>query len=329
MTIKVLDVSSYQPTVDWSAVAASGVAAVYTKATEGVTWNDSSFASHVQGAQSAGLPVGAYHFAHPESNDPTDEAKHFVAALQSCSTGLMPVIDLESPTSAGFLTGPQVVAWVQTFINYVEAQTGSKVMLYTGAWYADLFDLSGLGNIPLWVSAYGVSSPSQFADWTSYLMWQYTDTATVSGISGNVDMSYAPSVTALEGNYTEGDMTPMSNSTLQLNSTGAAVETLQTDLNKLGYNCGAVDGDFGPNTEKEVKAFQTAQKLTVDGIVGPATWAAISTALNPPKATTTSTPVTTTPASTGPSSDDIQKAISHGASRSTRRASRTNFERLR
>lgn len=294
MTIKVLDVSNYQPTVTWASVKSSGVAAVYAKATEGTTWSDSTFTSHIQGAQSVGLSAGAYHFARPESNDPTDEAKHFVAALQQTPTDLMPALDLESPTSAGVLTGAQVVAWVRTFVNYVQAQTGHKVMLYTGAWYANMFDLSGLGDIPLWVSAYGVSAPSQFADWTSYLMWQYTDAATVSGISGNVDMSYAPSVAALQGNYMEGDLTPMSNPTVQLNSTGSAVETLQKDLNSLGANPAlTVDGDFGAGTQTAVEAFQSAHGLTVDGVVGPATWSAIAAALQPK---TTPTPAPTYPA---------------------------------
>ncbi|QUA54588.1 peptidoglycan-binding protein [Aristaeella lactis] len=57
---------------------------------------------------------------------------------------------------------------------------------------------------------------------------------------------------------------------LKKGSKGSKVRVLQQDLKSLGYNI-AVDGDFGAKTEKAVKAFQKAHKLTADGIVGPKT----------------------------------------------------------
>lgn len=68
------------------------------------------------------------------------------------------------------------------------------------------------------------------------------------------------------------------NQNLYYGSKGEAVKDLQTDLNQLGYNL-AVDGDFGSKTQAAVKDFQKKNKLTVDGIVGPLTEAAIDKAL--------------------------------------------------
>lgn len=59
---------------------------------------------------------------------------------------------------------------------------------------------------------------------------------------------------------------------LRVGATGAAVRTLQAELDKHGAHL-VVDGDFGPLTLAAVKAFQAAQKIAVDGIAGPVTWA--------------------------------------------------------
>lgn len=62
---------------------------------------------------------------------------------------------------------------------------------------------------------------------------------------------------------------------IKKNSRGEAVEKAQTLLNAKGFDAGKVDGIFGENTEKAVKAFQKAYGLAVDGIVGPDTWASL------------------------------------------------------
>lgn len=61
---------------------------------------------------------------------------------------------------------------------------------------------------------------------------------------------------------------------LRRGSTGAMVKTLQRALNNRGEKL-SVDGIFGPKTEAAVKRFQRAKKLVVDGLVGPRTWAAL------------------------------------------------------
>ncbi|WP_049971528.1 peptidoglycan hydrolase [Haladaptatus cibarius] len=52
---------------------------------------------------------------------------------------------------------------------------------------------------------------------------------------------------------------------------GEAVYSIQFLLEHHGYNL-AHDGSYGPETESTVQNFQSAQGLTVDGVVGPNTW---------------------------------------------------------
>ncbi len=74
---------------------------------------------------------------------------------------------------------------------------------------------------------------------------------------------------------------------LKRGATDTAVESAQLLLIHRGYDCGGrksllghetPDGDFGPATEKAVKAFQTKTALEPDGEIGSATWAALLTA---------------------------------------------------
>lgn len=58
--------------------------------------------------------------------------------------------------------------------------------------------------------------------------------------------------------------------------TGEDVRLLQEKLSRLFFGVGAVDGAYGPKTAGAVKAFQQMQGLTVDGIVGTKTWAALA-----------------------------------------------------
>jgi N-acetylmuramoyl-L-alanine amidase len=51
---------------------------------------------------------------------------------------------------------------------------------------------------------------------------------------------------------------------------GEDIAELQSRLNSLGFDCGKVDGIFGPGTERAVIDFQSNRGLAEDGKVGPA-----------------------------------------------------------
>lgn len=67
-------------------------------------------------------------------------------------------------------------------------------------------------------------------------------------------------------------------SILKTGSSGPEVLMLQTTLKQLGFDPNGLDGAFGPGCEAAVAAFQRAKGLTPDGVVGPATMAALQSA---------------------------------------------------
>ena len=89
----------------------------------------------------------------------------------------------------------------------------------------------------------------------------------------NIELRSAPVVEAVDGSYPG---TP-----LKLGSSGDAVKTIQTQLNRIAKNYPAIpitkaDGYFDETTEKAVKTFQKIFNLSQDGIVGKGTWYKIS-----------------------------------------------------
>ena len=75
---------------------------------------------------------------------------------------------------------------------------------------------------------------------------------------------------------------PSGSPLIQKGSKGHYVGWVQIALEKLGYDVGGVDCDFGGNTDSAVRAFQSDHGLEVDGQVGPATIAKIVELLKKP-----------------------------------------------
>jgi hypothetical protein len=59
------DVSGWQTNVNWTTVKNAGVVFAWTKATQGTDFNNPYFTSQEAGAKSAGIYIGAYHYATP------------------------------------------------------------------------------------------------------------------------------------------------------------------------------------------------------------------------------------------------------------------------
>ncbi len=177
--MKGIDVSNYQGTINFNTVKNSGIEIVYIKATEGLTINDSMLQTYCTQAKTAGLKVGFYHYMH--TNDPVSEAEHFLNAISGLDADCKYVLDVED--SSLQVSAADTSSRIVKFCEYIESK-GKDVAIYTGKNFYENFVTGGARSYSLWVADYGVNDPGI----TGYAGWQYSESGSVSGISGNVDL---------------------------------------------------------------------------------------------------------------------------------------------
>lgn len=182
-TLKGVDVSSYQGSINWSAAKSSGITFGFAKATEGETWVDSTFASNWSGMKSAGVVRGAYHFFHPNVSA-TVQANHVLSTVGTLEAGDLPIV-LDFEVLDG-VSESSAVADAVTFMHAVTQATGKTAILYMSSGFLG-GSYPALSNYTLWVANYGESCPGLPSEWPKWSFWQNSDSGNVSGISGGTD----------------------------------------------------------------------------------------------------------------------------------------------
>ncbi len=179
-----IDVSHHQGAIDWQAVADDGVRFAWIKSTEGGDWVDTRFAENWEGAGSAGIPRGAYHF-FTFCRPGAEQAANFLEVVPVAEAVLPPVVDLEYGGNCSRRpdTG-ELGAELEAFMQAVEAASGQRPMIYvTGELVRDHLPL--LVGERLWIRAIhhplGMEAPLPAA------VWQYSNIGRVDGIEGRVD----------------------------------------------------------------------------------------------------------------------------------------------
>jgi lysozyme len=193
-----IDVSHFQGIVNWTQVAAGGMAFCFIKATEGTGIADSCFTRNWAGSAAAGLKRGAYHFGHPGA-DAQAQAQFFFNTVGALGPNdLPPVLDIETMDQVDATTTLQ---WVLDFTAAADDLFGRQTLIYTdnGFWQslASLPACKPLAARPLWIADYD-PNPVVPAPWTSWSCWQYSeDSATgasalprVPGVNGQVDRNW-------------------------------------------------------------------------------------------------------------------------------------------
>lgn len=85
----------------------------------------------------------------------------------------------------------------------------------------------------------------------------------------------APSASAGTAGSVDGISATDQSTWMRSGTSGPGVMDLQKKLAAAGFDPGPLDGEFGPKTQAAVRAYQQANGLQVDGIVGPETRGAL------------------------------------------------------
>lgn len=183
-TVRGIDVSSYQGTVDFTKVKAEGRAFVFVRLSSGQNL-DLKFGTNWSSAKSAGLVRGAYQYFYP-SRDVDLQANLVISTLRSAgftNQDLPPVLDLENQDG---LTPAEVVARAKQWLAKVSTELGVVPIVYTAAFMAPVIG-QNFKTYPLWVANYNVNCPDVPAGWTEWQFWQTSESGRSNGVSGAVD----------------------------------------------------------------------------------------------------------------------------------------------
>jgi GH25 family lysozyme M1 (1,4-beta-N-acetylmuramidase) len=186
-TVKGIDVSYYQGTIDWTKVKADGVQFAVIRVSDGTTTIDPKFETYWAGSRANGIVHGAYQFFRP-GQDVIAQADLLLSKVgDMAADDLPPVLDVEA---ADGLSSTQVAAKVQQWVDHVTPVIGRAPIIYTGFYFwRDSVGGPDLTTSPLWHAQYtSASCPNIAAPWTDWAIWQYSSSGSVNGIAGNVDM---------------------------------------------------------------------------------------------------------------------------------------------
>jgi lysozyme len=198
-----VDVSYAQGNIDWGAVAGSGkVQFAYSRATYGSNPADDDgpiFTANHDGCKAKGIPFGAYMF-FLFFQDPVAQANHFLAAISGYEGQLRPMVDVESGSgSTGSVQGN--IDALSAFNQAVQQSLNCQPIIYTNpaAWDSTMGGTDGFSGHTLWVANFTgtpgqLTLPNGFTTWTLH---QYSDSGSVPGISGNVDLDALTDLAAI------------------------------------------------------------------------------------------------------------------------------------
>ncbi len=211
---------------------------------------DKKFLEYAKAARNYGIPVGAYHFGVPSYDLTTADSQcnDFINILQEGFGNknygdLLPVLDIETPVDNKIST-KALIDWIERFRKCFEKKTRRRLMLYTGAFFIELYNdfklpdgSQPLKSMPLWIALYtnvpvNPPYPPDLGGWKRWRIWQYSEGEVVQGVGNPVDANWGP-------DNLDELMQPKQVSNLKAVKEGNMLKVTwnkNTDSDLLGYN---------------------------------------------------------------------------------------------
>lgn len=188
-----IDVSTHQGVIDWQAVADAGVEFAilrvgYRGSTEGKLYEDEQFHENLAGAKAAGLKVGVYFFSQAlDAGEAAEEAGFACDILDGAALDLPVFYDWEEVSGGTRVESAASVPMTEcaaAFCRAVEQQGYTAGVYFNQNYGYGHLELEKLQDYTLWLAEYGDTPGFRY----HFDCLQYTDSGTVAGIEGSVDL---------------------------------------------------------------------------------------------------------------------------------------------
>lgn len=189
---RMIDVSKYQPDIDYAKVKAAGIEGVIIRC--GITYwgeqqmdKDPYFEQHYAGFKAVGIPVGAYYYSAADNNEVAKREAEYCKTLLAGKQFELPVYyDVENNERMGNLSKDALTQICNTFCDTMEASDYFVGIYSNTNYFTNKLNFSELSQrYTIWLADFRGENANQTLKRD---IWQYSSTGRIDGISGNVDL---------------------------------------------------------------------------------------------------------------------------------------------
>ncbi len=189
-----IDVSFWQGDIDWQQVKEAGVEYAMLRigwrgSEQGVLAEDEYAQANYAGASAAGIRIGGYFFSQSVTpEEAVEEAKYALSIIEDWNVDMPIVYDweyIDAESRTGNVDARTLTDCTKAFCQTI-AEAGYTPMIYfnENQSHKQMY-LEELTDYPFWLAQYSTTLDYPYR----ISMWQYSDTGSVPGISGNVDLN--------------------------------------------------------------------------------------------------------------------------------------------